>query len=694
MYPIYAIDFSKKMCYNSLIEIKNSFKMLEQFPQQPSSQEYKSDAEIQAILVLAEKNREKRVEQEETEIEKEARLEQERLDLRESLETQEVPVTELKKINIDTILEAFIEYKESKDARGTDIWKRVVTKAHDLSGNLMNPFSYWSLLDYTQLPVLNYLRIKNRRQSLRAMQERGFESLEQINIDDMYISQIEKKNPSEVLQKYRNVEKSADCVSQVENEDTFIEIVGKIKLDNFLLTDKMEEFDWKLTFNMDNSNKSLEDGDVTCFLATSIYFDNSDLSKIVSINNGRASGNIGGNRTGSFLSVNQMEKMKKYSFANKFGIKQIDTNGMPAKSSKTLKDVIGNDACRINHRIEAILWARIYYFMRNYVSPAKFRDSTGQIDSTSFKLQTEISTKSEEEIDDMFIEGIESGEFNSMLLYIGEGAQRFIDMTAGEQYRVTGKELLLMRDNMDELADETKDKIIYELGPGDGKKTKELLKAIDEKKENDNNIQYNPVDISPTMVYVTAQELKDIPNIEISGQVCDFHDIKDKVNFNKDNIFLLLGNTLGNGDRNYQVDLLQDIRKAMKPGEKILVGVQLKTDLAAIAKQYEGEGSAKFVKQLLTRFEVPEEDLEIKASPNEDGNEVVVELIFRKETSINYKGLKKEYKVGDSIKMGVSHKYEVTEIDELFNESGFTNIKQISNSNKDYQLILAEANED
>ncbi|PJA94120.1 MAG: hypothetical protein CO133_00635, partial [Candidatus Komeilibacteria bacterium CG_4_9_14_3_um_filter_37_5] len=341
----------------------------------------------------------------------------------------------------------------------------------------------------------------------------------------------------------------------------------------------------------------------------------------------------------------------------------------------------------INYDLAEKLQELLKEYVSQYVKPNKFSNwSAAEI---NFRINSEISTKSEQDIDKMFQDGLRTGEFDSLLLYIGDGAQKFLDITASEQYRVAGKEFQLLQEYKKDLVTNLVNSNVYDLGPGDGHKAKELLRGVQEK-NNQKDINYHPVDINPTMVYATADNFRDFPEVNISGLVCDFHKLKDKV-CTDDNSFLLLGNTIGNGDENYQIKLLQSIRQAMKDGERLVIGAQLKTDLKQITEQYNSPELSALCKNVISRFGVAESELDYYAQADEVNGCVEMKLIFKKDRAIDYRGVKKDFKKGDELKIVVSQKYELMQLDGLLAASGLAVNRVIVNQSQDYELVVAQA---
>ena len=585
--------------------------------------------------------------------------------LKRNLETREIPLEEIRRIGSKLLKKAFEKDQYSNNEKKQGVWRKVINYLREINSQRYNHFSYWSLLSPADDSVVGSIdKMAKRKKVLSGLKERGFNSIDEIKIENISVEEITKREAQ--------AEELGDFKYLPIEQSKIMEIKGKITLDSFLLTDGQAEFSWKGSVFLDTDYYAqLVKGSPQSEVYLHIDFDRKGLDKYIEANITTAA------RESISLSLRQDKRIKKHG---------LNYTYYDNKQRRSL-DI----SHEINRKLGEKLNKVLQYYVKNYVHPEQFESWESL--KTKFHIQSEISDKTEKEIDQMFIKGLQTGEFDSMLLYIGEGAQKFLDITASEDYKLSNKEFLLMQENMGYLSQLLENTHIYELGPGNGKKTKELLQEIAglrQKRGESGDINYHPVDINPIMIYATSQELADLEAVEVEGHVCDFHHVAKKVD-DHENSFLLLGCTLGNGDRSYQASLLKDVRKAMKPGEKLVVGVQMKSDLKKVVESYQGHDSVIFIKQVLTRFGIKEEETHFQALPDEKNNRIIMRLIFKKDQEIKYKDTVREFKAGDSLQIIVSHKYEVTEVDEIFQPAGFRVIKQIENENKDYQLITAEA---
>jgi len=167
---------------------------------------------------------------------------------------------------------------------------------------------------------------------------------------------------------------------------------------------------------------------------------------------------------------------------------------------------------------------------------------------------------------------------DSKLWYLTpEQAQGYLDLDKDATYRKdTGQPEAedLVKNNIKEIFGKIgKEPInIVDLGCGDGEKAANIIKLLSGKVK----LRYCPIDISGYMVekaIETVSELEVDEIIEFQYNISDFENLENvtpllrKGEFKK-NLFLLLGNTLGNFEIN---ELLYEIRTAMKEGDLFLV---------------------------------------------------------------------------------------------------------------------------
>jgi uncharacterized SAM-dependent methyltransferase len=167
---------------------------------------------------------------------------------------------------------------------------------------------------------------------------------------------------------------------------------------------------------------------------------------------------------------------------------------------------------------------------------------------------------------------------DSKLWYLTpEQAQGYLDLDKTELYKENtdqkqGEELV--KSNLDEILDRIKeDKVnIIDLGCGNGEKAAFLISLLSQKLK----VRYCPIDISAHMVRKAIETVSKLPIeevIEFQWNISDFENLENvapllkKGDF-KRNVFLILGNTIGNFDIH---EILYQIRSAMNSGDLLII---------------------------------------------------------------------------------------------------------------------------
>ena len=177
----------------------------------------------------------------------------------------------------------------------------------------------------------------------------------------------------------------------------------------------------------------------------------------------------------------------------------------------------------------------------------------------------------------------------SMYFYDDAGSEIFKQIMALTEYYPTNCEIEILNTIKSKIIKYIKNRPfnLIELGAGDGKKTKILLKEFIKRKLN---FQYLIIDISNS----AAEELKtslciDFPSLEVKKIVAEYFDgLKTiKLNSNRCNFVLFLGSNVGNILPLEQIAFFKRIEKAIRSKDLLLVGFDLKKDREILKLAYD-----------------------------------------------------------------------------------------------------------
>ena len=251
---------------------------------------------------------------------------------------------------------------------------------------------------------------------------------------------------------------------------------------------------------------------------------------------------------------------------------------------------------------------------------------------------------------------------DSKLWYLKpDQAQAYLDLEGSKVYqeKVIQEEISLIEKNMGEFLSkfENDSLNIIDLGCGDGKKAAILI----EKMKGKVKMRYCPIDISS---YMVGKAIKEISRIK-AGKVIDFQwNISDFENIEnisillrqgeyKKNLFLLLGNTLGNFEIN---ELLYEVRSSMKSGDFLLIGNGLDNrHPEEILKSYDTEEVNNFLIHIPLQLGLKREDVTI--GTRFANGRVELYYTINNDKKINFQNRSVELYSGDQILVSISYKY-------------------------------------
>lgn len=197
---------------------------------------------------------------------------------------------------------------------------------------------------------------------------------------------------------------------------------------------------------------------------------------------------------------------------------------------------------------------------------------------------------------------------SSKYFYDEVGDKLFQDIMAMPEYYLTNCEFDILEANKVKItelfAEHGTPFSLFELGAGDGKKTKILLQHLVDK-----NIafDYRPIDISQNALDQLETSLKqEIPQVEINTlQGTYFETLRDinKVNGRK-KVILFLGSNIGNLLHDQAVEFLRNMRDSINDGDLIFMGFDQKKNPQTILDAYNDKTgiTEAFNKNILARI--------------------------------------------------------------------------------------------
>lgn len=196
---------------------------------------------------------------------------------------------------------------------------------------------------------------------------------------------------------------------------------------------------------------------------------------------------------------------------------------------------------------------------------------------------------------------------SSKYFYDEKGDKIFQQIMNMPTYYLTNAEYEIIETYRKELAnlfDDENGFDIIELGAGDGKKTKVLLRYLE---QNKYNFTYQPIDISKYALRDLKESLEsELPNLKVIPQEGMYFEILNRLSEYKKRkkIILVLGSNIGNLVHEKAIDFLQNIKSSMNEGDLLFMGFDQKKHPQKIINAYSDEEgiTEAFNKNLLTRI--------------------------------------------------------------------------------------------
>lgn len=258
----------------------------------------------------------------------------------------------------------------------------------------------------------------------------------------------------------------------------------------------------------------------------------------------------------------------------------------------------------------------------------------------------------------------------SKYFYDEEGSRLFERITRLEEYYPTRTELGILEERLPEIARRIgKNAILIELGSGSSRKTRMLLDELPEL------AGYVPVDISGEYLAKVTEILdREYPDLMILPVSADYTRPMELPELRKGGcryVFFYPGSTIGNFEPPQARDFMQSLSRVLKPGEGMLIGVDLqpgpKKPKSVIEAAYDDrEGvTAAFNKNILVRInrelqgDFDPEAFDHRAFYNSDENRMEMHLVSRKDQRVTVAGETFVLRKGETIHTENSYKYSL-----------------------------------
>ncbi|MDQ3137267.1 MAG: L-histidine N(alpha)-methyltransferase [Gemmatimonadota bacterium] len=269
-------------------------------------------------------------------------------------------------------------------------------------------------------------------------------------------------------------------------------------------------------------------------------------------------------------------------------------------------------------------------------------------------------------------------ELSPKYFYDQRGSELFEAITRLPEYYPTRTERRLLEGWMPELMVQLGSRTLIELGAGNAEKSRIILDAM---RAAGMAEMYVPIDVSATFLSQTAARLRrEYPGLTVEPAIAD---IADELNlprrFPRPALFAFLGSTIGNFYPPAAIRLLARVRAAMEPGDRFLMGVDLRKNIAQIEAAYnDSQGvTAEFNRNMLL---VLNHELganfdpgafEHRAFYDRVTHRIEMHLVSTRDQRVAIPGLEPvAFARGESIRTEISCKYDRRSVSALFVAAG------------------------
>jgi len=291
---------------------------------------------------------------------------------------------------------------------------------------------------------------------------------------------------------------------------------------------------------------------------------------------------------------------------------------------------------------------------------------------------------------------------SSKFIYDSEGDKLFQQIMNLPEYYLTRKEFEILSDKKEQIIqsfDPDKQGFnLIELGAGDGKKTRILLKAL---LEENRSFTYSPIDISENAVNSLVSNLAvELPGLDVDGLIGEYFEVLDRLRQSKysKKVIMVLGSNIGNLLHPRAIKFLKKLAAVMGKDDLLFMGFDQKKNPQTILDAYNDKQgiTEAFNKNVLKRIN-KELDANFDLSSfthwetydPESGTAKSYLVSKEKQTvDINVLNLQVDFEQWETIHTEISQKYDDHTVKWLAKESGLRIVNQFTDKDSMYKNYL------
>ncbi len=267
-------------------------------------------------------------------------------------------------------------------------------------------------------------------------------------------------------------------------------------------------------------------------------------------------------------------------------------------------------------------------------------------------------------------------------LYDAVGSALYEAITLLPEYYLTRAERAILERYADVILERVGDTEIVELGPGNGSKSRIVLEAALRRQQI---VRYHPIDISASALQVLAERLvAEYDRLVVSAHCGDYRHalLARRPRDDARVMVMFLGSSIGNYERNEAVGLLRSIATALRPGDALLLGIDLKKSRQELELAYDDPCgvTAAFNRNVLARinrelggsFDLQTFRFLVAYDERRACVDSFQESTFEQRVAIAALDMQVDFAQGERIHTESSYKYDADEIRAISRDGGFS----------------------
>lgn len=284
--------------------------------------------------------------------------------------------------------------------------------------------------------------------------------------------------------------------------------------------------------------------------------------------------------------------------------------------------------------------------------------------------------------------------------YDEKGAYLFDQICLTPEYYPTRTELKILDEVLPHVANLVGPGAdILEFGSGAGIKIRKLLQALISPRS------YCPIDISEEILLSSSAQLqRQFPHIVIHPIVADYHahiHLPDEFSHQDHNRTLVFfpGSTISNFEPQDAIHFLKHIRGLLKPGDAMLIGVDLVKPLPRLIAAYNDSAgmTAAFNLNILDRIQsnyrtdLQLENFAHRARYNPEKRRIEMHLVSKKRQSVSIESAEFQFEAGETIHTENSYKYSIESFRLMATNAGFRCVETFTDAENLFSVHYLEA---